>query len=35
MPVGCAAALETLKIYEDDNMIANAAAMGKYIEATG
>ena len=31
-PVGCAAALETLKIYEDDNLIANAAAMGKYIE---
>ena len=31
-PVSCAAALETLKIYEDDNLIANAAAMGKYIE---
>lgn len=31
-PVGCAAALETLKIYEEDNLIANAAAMGKYIE---
>jgi len=31
-PVGCAAALETLKIYEDDNLILNAAAMGKYIE---
>ncbi len=31
-PVGCAAALETLKIYEDDNLIENAAAMGKYIE---
>jgi taurine---2-oxoglutarate transaminase len=30
--VGCAAALEVLKIYEDENMIANAAAMGKYIE---
>jgi taurine--2-oxoglutarate transaminase len=32
-PVSCAAALEMLKIYEDDNLIANAAAMGKYIEA--
>jgi taurine--2-oxoglutarate transaminase len=31
-PVGCAAALEVLKIYEDENMIANAAAMGKYID---
>ncbi len=31
-PVGCAAALETLKIYEEDNLIANAATMGKYIE---
>ena len=31
-PVACAAALETLKIYEDENLIANAAAMGKYIE---
>ena len=31
-PVSCAAALETLKIYEDDNLITNAAAMGKYIE---
>jgi taurine---2-oxoglutarate transaminase len=30
--VGCAAALEVLKIYEDEDMIANAAAMGKYIE---
>ncbi|HEX7845585.1 MAG TPA: aminotransferase class III-fold pyridoxal phosphate-dependent enzyme [Chitinophagaceae bacterium] len=32
-PVSCAAALETLKIYEDDNLIANAVAMGKYMEA--
>jgi taurine--2-oxoglutarate transaminase len=32
-PVSCAAALEMLKIYEDDNLIANAAAMGKYMEA--
>jgi taurine--2-oxoglutarate transaminase len=30
-PVSCAAALETLKIYEDDDLIANAAAMGKYV----
>ncbi len=32
-PVACAAALETLKIYEDDNLIANAVAIGKYLEA--
>jgi taurine--2-oxoglutarate transaminase len=31
-PVSCAAALEMLKIYEDDNLIANASAMGKYVE---
>jgi taurine--2-oxoglutarate transaminase len=31
-PVSCAAALETLKIYEDENLIENAAAMGKYVE---
>ena len=31
-PVSCAAAVETLKIYEDDNLIENAVAMGKYIE---
>ena len=31
-PVACAAALETLKIYEDDNLIKNAVKMGKYIE---
>jgi taurine---2-oxoglutarate transaminase len=30
--VGCAAALEVLKIYEDENLIENAAAMGKYID---
>ena len=30
-PVSCAAALETLKIYEDDNLIENAAAMGAYV----
>jgi len=32
-PVACAAALETLKIYEDDNLIANVVAMGKYLAA--
>lgn len=31
-PVSCAAALATLKIYEDDGLIENAAAMGKYME---
>jgi len=31
-PVCCAAALETLKIYEDDGLIENAARMGKYVE---
>ncbi len=31
-PVSCAAALEVLQIYEDDNLVANAAAMGKYID---
>jgi taurine--2-oxoglutarate transaminase len=31
-PVSCAAALETLKIYEDDNLIENAAAMGNYLD---
>jgi taurine--2-oxoglutarate transaminase len=32
-PVCCAAALEMLKIYEDDNLIDNALKMGKYIDA--
>jgi len=32
-PVSCAAALETLKIYEDDHLIENAAAMGKYLDS--
>jgi len=32
-PVSCAAALETLKIYEDDNLIENAVAMGNYVNA--
>jgi taurine--2-oxoglutarate transaminase len=31
-PVGCAAGLEMLKIYEDDNLIENAVAMGKYMD---
>lgn len=31
-PVSCAAALETLKIYEEDNLIENAVSMGKYVE---
>lgn len=30
-PVACAAALEVLNIYEDDNLIGNAHAMGKYL----
>ena len=31
-PVSLAASLEVLTIYEDDNLIENAAAMGKYID---
>ncbi|HMJ69486.1 MAG TPA: aminotransferase class III-fold pyridoxal phosphate-dependent enzyme [Cyclobacteriaceae bacterium] len=31
-PVSCAAALEVLKIYEDEHLIENASAMGKYVE---
>lgn len=31
-PVSCAAALETLKIYEDDHLIENCVAMSKYLE---
>src|SRR6185436_2330369 len=31
--VCCAAGLEVLKIYEDDGLIANAAAMGRYIDS--
>ncbi len=30
--VSCAAALEVIKIYEEDNLIERAAEMGKYIE---
>ncbi len=32
-PVGCAAALATIKVYEDDNLIENAAEMGTYVAA--
>ena len=32
-PVSCAAALETLKIYEDDGLIENAEAMGRYLDS--
>jgi len=32
-PVCCAAALETLKIYEDENLIENTVQMGKYMDA--
>lgn len=32
-PVGCAAALEVLSIYEEDNLIGHATMMGKYIES--
>jgi taurine--2-oxoglutarate transaminase len=31
-PVACAAALEVLKIYEDEHLIENAAAMGSYVD---
>jgi taurine--2-oxoglutarate transaminase len=31
-PVSCAAAIEVLNIYEDENLIENAREMGKYIE---
>ena len=31
-PVACAAALETLNIYETDHLIENAAEMGRYVE---
>ena len=31
-PVSCAAALATLKIYEDDGLIENTVTMGKYME---
>jgi taurine--2-oxoglutarate transaminase len=30
-PVSCAAALATIKIYEDDGLIENAVAMGAYV----
>jgi len=31
-PVSCAAGLEVLKIYEDENLITNASVMGRYID---
>ncbi|MEO6221097.1 MAG: aminotransferase class III-fold pyridoxal phosphate-dependent enzyme [Ginsengibacter sp.] len=31
-PVCCAAALEVIKIYEDDKLIENATAMGSYLD---
>lgn len=31
-PVGCAAALETLAVYEDDGLIERAAVMGNYMD---
>jgi taurine--2-oxoglutarate transaminase len=31
-PVACAAGVEVLKIYEDEDLIANAERMGHYIE---
>ena len=31
-PVSCAAALATIKVYEDDGLIENTVAMGKYME---
>jgi taurine--2-oxoglutarate transaminase len=31
-PVACAAALEVISIYEDDDLISNASRMGKYID---
>ncbi|MDQ6904526.1 MAG: aminotransferase class III-fold pyridoxal phosphate-dependent enzyme, partial [Bacteroidota bacterium] len=31
-PVCCAAALEVLKIYEEDDLITNCIAMGKYLD---
>lgn len=30
-PVGCAAALANISVYEEDNLIENAAEMGKYV----
>jgi taurine--2-oxoglutarate transaminase len=32
-PVSCAAALEMLKIYEDENLLANAEEMGRYMDS--
>ncbi len=32
-PIGCAAALACMKVYEEDNLIENSAKMGKVLEA--
>jgi taurine--2-oxoglutarate transaminase len=32
-PVCCAAALATIEVYEDENLVARAAEMGRYVEA--
>jgi len=32
-PVSCAAALATIKIYEDENLLENSVEMGKYMDA--
>ena len=32
-PIGCAAARACIKVYQDENLIENAAAMGKVLEA--
>lgn len=32
-PIGCAAALACMKVYQEDNLIENAARMGKVLEA--
>jgi taurine---2-oxoglutarate transaminase len=31
-PVSCAAALETLRIYEEDNLMENTVRMGRYVD---
>lgn len=32
-PIGCAAAIATLKVYQEENLIENAAKMGQVLEA--
>jgi taurine---2-oxoglutarate transaminase len=34
-PMGCAAALATIRVYEEDNLIANAKQMGAILKALG